>query len=387
MTGNVNINGMVHRKLGDVEIRELDIFLVCLLFFDPTGGNTNAIYSLVRYTLIVYLGLKNIKCVRDVPFPAGLLCLFSLLMGYSTWINTHNLTWTFSGAMFGFGIVAVLLTFLDGCKRYGSDFVLKRAIVIFGVLLFFNDVLMFVLPYNRADSSTVYLVGNKFCVSYAHCLLSGMMLVCYKDKVAINRIVVLLGALMSYSAGSSTGMMMMVVMLAVTFFPSKTRALLANPLFLAASVAVLNVLIWGSTNLFKLPEFQNFMVNVLHKSPDMTGRDRLYAATFDFVTMKPVFGWGYLTNIYRDTFGYGNAQNGLFHLVTQCGILGTAVYFAGLLSALAGKVSLGKRYFGLYAFLFSMVLGSSVEINLSFQFAFAIALLCGVMRADKIAES
>ena len=158
---------------------------------------------------------------------------------------------------------------------------------------------------------------------------------------------------------------------------------MSSPLFLAVSVAVLNILIWGSTNLFQTSMFQNFMTGVLHKSADMTGRERLYSATFDFVAMKPVFGWGYLTDIYRVTFGYGNAQNGLFHLITQCGILGTAMYFFGLLASLKGKPSQNKKLFGIYAFLFSMVLGSSVEINLSFQFAFGIALICGALRSEK----
>lgn len=179
---------------------------------------------------------------------------------------------------------------------------------------------------------------------------------------------------------------MMVAMLALTFVPAKTRFVIANPLFLAASVVVLNILIWGQANLFQMPEFQNFVVNVLHKNPNMTGREQLYAVTFDLVAMKPIFGWGYLTDIYRITFGYGNAQNGLFHLITQCGILGTTVYFAGLFTSLLGKPVQNKNLFGIYAFLLCMVLGSSVEINLSFQFAFGIALVCGALHGFDATE-
>lgn len=383
MAGSVEAPAETHKTFADVTIKDIDIVLASLLFFDPTGGNSNTVYSMIRYCLITYLSLKNLRCCKDVPVPSAFLSAFSLLIAYSTWINTHSLTWSFSGFMFGIGIVAEILVFVDACKRLGTNVVLKRVLVTFVTVLFFNDLLMLIVPYNAADSSTVYLVGNKFTVSYAHCLLSGLMLVCYEDRTALNRAVVVFGSAMSYLAGSSTGTVMMVAMLALTFLPGKARTIMSSPLFLAVSVAVLNILIWGSTNLFQTSMFQNFMTGVLHKSADMTGRERLYSATFDFVAMKPVFGWGYLTDIYRVTFGYGNAQNGLFHLITQCGILGTAMYFFGLLASLKGKPSQNKKLFGIYAFLFSMVLGSSVEINLSFQFAFGIALICGALRSEK----
>lgn len=374
------------KTLADVTIKDIDIVLATLLFFAPTDGSGGGAYSLVRYGLIAYLVLKNILCCKSIPIVMILLSAFSALMAYSTWINTHSPTWSFSGFMFGMGIVAVILVYVDACCRLSTEIVLKRVLVIFIVAILLNDLMMVVLPYNRSDSSTVYLIGNKFIVSYAHCLLSGLMLVCYRDKITLNRMIVIIGAFMSYFSGSSTGAMMMVAMFALTFVPAKTRFVIAKPLFLAASVAVLNILIWGQANLFQMPEFQNFVVNVLHKNPNMTGREQLYAVTFDLVAMKPVFGWGYLTDIYRITFGYGNAQNGLFHLITQCGILGTTVYFAGLFTSLLGKPAQNKSLFGIYAFLLCMVLGSSVEINLSFQFAFGIALVCGALHGFDATE-
>lgn len=376
----------VHWSFASIKIKDIDIILASFLFFDPTGGNNNALYSLLKYCIITYLFCKYIQHYRKTLVPASLLLIFSILMFYSTWINTHNVMWSFSGFMFGCGIIAVLLTFVDACGRLSIRIALKRVLIVFATLLFFNDLLMIIFPYNHDDSSTVYLLGNKFIVSYAHCLLSGLMLVCFEKKTALNRVVILFGTIMSYFAGSTTGAIMMVIMLALTFLPSKIKTLISNPLMLVVAIAILNALIWGTTNLFKMPEVQNFVVNVLHKSPDMTGRDRLYAATLDFVAMKPVLGWGYLTDIYRITFGYGNAQNGLFHLITQCGILGAVVYFSGLFFALIGRTGRSSGLFGIYAFLFAMAVGSSVEINLSFQFAFGVALICGAFRGNTSME-
>ena len=69
------------------------------------------------------------------------------------------------------------------------------------------------------------------------------MLVCYRDKITLNRIIVTHRRLYVVFFWLSTGAVMMVAMLALTFIPAKTRFVIANPLFLAASVAVLNILI------------------------------------------------------------------------------------------------------------------------------------------------
>ena len=365
--------------LGRVDPRDIDLVLASLLFFNFTGGDGSALPSILRYALIVYLVTRHVSVWRDILAPANLLLLFSVVMAYSTFVNTGSATWCFSGLMFGFSIIAVMLVFVDSSIRLGWKRTCFRLMVVFALLLVLNDVLMLLFPYDRTLSSTMYFLGNKFIVSYSHCLLSGLMLVCLPRRSLCVRAVIVLGAVMSYVAGSSTGALIMVAMLVMSFFPSSVKRIASHPGILLALIALINVLIWTPIDLFHNQVLIDFMVNVLHKSPNMTGREKLYAATLGFVAEKPMFGWGYLTDIYRITFGYGNAQNGLFHLITQCGIVGTVLYFSGLFSALKGHASEKTPLFGLYCYLIVMILGSSVEINLSFQFAFGVAILCGAL--------
>lgn len=371
--------GSEKRIQNRVSLKDVDLTLASLLFFDFTGGNGNSFTSLLRYGLIVYLLARYFKTCRVVPVPVCLLSLFSAVMALSTFVNTESATWAFSGLMFGFSIIAVMFVFVDSSIRLGWKRTCFRLMAVFASLLVLNDVLMLIFSYDRSLSSTMYFLGNKFIVSYAHCLLSGLMLVCLPRRSLCVRAVIVFGAVMSYVAGSSTGVMIMAVMLAMSFFPNSLKWIVSCSGVLLLLIAVINILIWTPIDIFHNQVLVDFMVNVLHKSPNMTGREKLYAATLGFVAEKPILGWGYLTDIYRVSFGYGNAQNGLFHLITQCGIVGTVLYFSGLFSALKGQTAKKTPLFGLYCYLIAMVFGSSVEINLSFQFAFGVAVLCGAL--------
>lgn len=379
-----NITASKNRRLsvGDIKVKDIDLILAGLLFFDSLGGIDGAIVTYIEYCLTAYLFLKYIKTLPSIVGSSVLLGTFSVLLAFSTWQNTHSATWMLSGFVFGIQIISLMLVFVDQCRRLSTEEVLWRIAVLFALVLLVNDMTMVLLPYDRDYSGTAYIAGNKFGVSYAHCLLVGLLMVVKRGSDALIRCVAIVGLVMNYYAGSSTGAVMMAAMLMLTFFPDRLRQIISGPIVLAAAIAALNILIWGAADLLHNPFVQDFIVNILGKSADLTGRERLYKATLDFVAEKPWLGWGYLTDIYRITFGYGNAQNGLFHLVTQSGILGTVLYFSGLFSSLAKKKIHGLKYFGLYAFLFAMILGSAVEINLSSQFAFGVALLCGALCGD-----
>jgi O-antigen ligase len=385
-TANGAIDAPKNRRftVGDIKIKDIDIVLGCLLFFDPTGGIPNSFYTVIRYLLVAYLFIKYLNQAKHVRIPVIVLSVFSVALAFSTYANTHNVNRAISGFMFGIQILAFMLVYLDAAKRITFLSTIKILAASVFVFLLINDLMMVALPYDHQDSSTLYLLGNKFTVSYAHALFVGMLIVAWPKKHFRVLLIGLICAVMAYVSGSATGTTIVLLVTVLSLLPKPARAVVGNPIFVFALIAILNFLIWGTVNLFQNPYVQDFIVNVLGKSADMTGRQRLYDATFGFVAMKPLWGWGYLTDIYRDTFGYGNAQNGLFHMITQCGIAGSTLYFLGLFLAMVGNSNDGHVSFGIYSYLIAMVIGSAVEINLSTQFAFAIALICA---ANQSAEA
>lgn len=150
MCNDVKTTPIRRKTLADITIKDIDIVLATLLFFAPTDGSGGGAYSLVRYGLIAYLVLKNFLCCKSIPIATMLLSAFSALMAYSTWVNTHSMTWSFSGFMFGMGIVAAIFTYVDACRRFSTEIVLERVLVIFIIAILLNDLMMVVLPYNRS---------------------------------------------------------------------------------------------------------------------------------------------------------------------------------------------------------------------------------------------
>ena len=127
------------------------------------------------------------------------------------------------------------------------------------------------------------------------------------------------------------------------------------------------------------------MVNILHKSANMT--EKLYAVTMELVKNNPLWGYGHNTDIYRELIGYGNAQNGLFHIITQAGIVGAIVYFGAVYIGIKkGKQDNTLKNYGLYMFIYGMLVGAAVEINLSTVFILGVAIIYSLNIQNKQSE-
>lgn len=354
---------------------DVDLALCGLLFFDPTGGNPNPVLSLVRYSIVIYLVVKYARDAVRLPIPLALLAAFSVVMGCVTYFNSGSLSQSCAGMRFGMQIIASYLVFIHAVERDGFSRVLLLLAMFFLVALLVNDILMIALPYDRADATVLYLLGSKFTVSYGHAFLFCVLVAIVHSHRALMLCMGALCALMSYLAGSMTGLIVVIVAVLLSYTPKRSRKLLSKPLVVVMAVVLVNFLVWGPIDLFSNPLTQSFIVNILGKSANMTGRIPIYNMTMQFVAEKPLFGWGFQTDIYREVLGFGNAQNGVFHMLTQCGLVGTALYFSGLLLSFGRGIEDRSRCFGLYSFLLAMAVASVVEITLSSQFAFCVSLI------------
>ena len=89
---------------------------------------------------------------------------------------------------------------------------------------------------------------------------------------------------------------------------------------------------------------------------------------------KPIIGYGLQPDIFRNMFGYGNAQNGLMEIVIESGILGSVLYFLALYYA-GRKANGEEKLYSIYLYVISFIIGSISEINLATHFVFGIGLL------------
>lgn len=332
----------------------------------------------IKYAILAYLFLKYIWYLSERKPLFTLLGAYTLILSVSSLQNTASLTWSISAFMTGLQLIVLFLVSSAVCQQIGSMAYVDCLIQLFVVLLLLNDALFLFIPYDFSNPDESYLLGNKFLVSYYHCFFSCLVYVKTSGKKHhwLTALLFVFSAVVALKVSCSTGVIMAAVLLAMMVVPKKLRKFLQNPQMLLGVVAVENALIWGAANIFSHPLVKSIVVNVFHKSPNMSGRSKLYAVTLDLVKDKPLLGYGHNTDIYRALFGYGNAQNGLFHIIIQAGILGAAVYFCAVFFGLRKKNTHDTPY-GIYMYLFAMVVASAIEISLSLLFMLGVAILYG----------
>lgn len=259
---------------------------------------------------------------------------------------------------------------------------------IFGGLAVLSDLMMLFVHYNFSDPSENYLIGNKFVIAYIHCLwialsfykykmkdgalLRNGKISCMKLKHAIRCIVVaILSFCVCARVTTSTGMVAVVVMTLLMMVPIRIQKILSSNYALISTAGIMNILIFGTTQLMNNVNAQYFIQNVLGKSSNVTGRSQIWAIIFDFINKKILLGYGYYNGMIETQLGYGNPQNGVLKLLLDTGVIGLLAY--GMVVFVALRPLNGKDIspnFSMFAFLYAMIAASLVEINLTHMIVF-----------------
>lgn len=367
-----------------LRIGTLEIILLCstILSFSFIPAQ---VLTLEKYMITAYFLIKYIKQINNNKIVFSLLFMYSIVLTFSTAINIGNFRWSLSALMHGVQLMTFFIILPLLCYREGTEEVIRVFFYYFLIMLLINDISMLIVPYDFSYSGEVYLVGDKFSVSYAHCLLSSLYYMLYQNnkKKWLSLIFIGYSCMVTAIIHCTTGLLMSIAMAMFIFIPGWIRRVLENPLVLLGFLAIENILIWSSVKIFSNPVINTIIVNLFHKSSTLTGRFKLYSAVLPLVSQKPLFGYGHKTNIFRDMFGYGNAQNGLFDIIIQAGILGAILYFSCVLFALRKRM---ESCYGMYIFAYAMILGSAVEINLEITFMLGISMIYASSYANKRIE-
>lgn len=336
----------------------------------------NGLFVAFKYIVLVYLLIFNFLELKKAPSLYLVIMGYTLILTYSTYSNTQDFSWTLSAFMSGLQMMAIFSVLSHSMDKVGIKVTINGMIKIVSVFVVLNDLLFLFVGYDFANSETIYLIGNKFFVSFMHLFLACLIYYKYYNTYKKIVYVVMFGYAMGITAivQCTTGTVTVIVVVLMLLIPVRAMIVVTNRKMLALCLAIGNILIWGSYAIFQTPFIQHIIVNVFNKSSDMTGRERLYDAVLLLVSQKPVWGYGYNSDIFRIMFGYGNAQNGVFHIVIQAGVLGAVLYFGALYMALKTK-TWDKNSYAFWAFLYAMVVGSAIEINLGNIFILGVASL------------
>lgn len=361
----------------NIKLSTLDILLV-LLSTIQFPIIPNKVFLIYRYFVVAFELVRYQKeILRNIKIVA-ILSVYTVVLAFSTIINTFSITWMLSALLQGSQYLVFFCVFSGFAKKRGCGVMVDLLVKIFCVLLLVNDFLMLVVSYDFFNPDECYWVGNKFLVSYYHCILSCLLYIKYNNSIknSYSFVAICYAIYIAARVHCSTGIIIAVVIMIMMWIPDIFKLLLQKPWVFIGALIIENVLIWGTTSIFQNPIVVNLVTNVFHKSADMTGRARLYAVTLELVEKSPWWGYGHNTDIYRDLFGYGNAQNGLFHIVTQAGIVGAILYFCAVYAGIKKvKGDHTLRSYGLYMYIYGMLVGSAIEINLSTAFLLGVAVI------------
>ena len=238
------------------------------------------------------------------------------------------------------------------------------------------------IVYNSPNGSG-YLVGNKFTVCYLnlylaiiyyllHPLLVGRPKKCFLLLLCLNLVIALKTQCSTMVIGS-----VLMYLFSIVFKPNIKVKLYEVKTLILSIVFFSIIFFFFTTAIINTPIMKYIIVDVLGEDMTLTGRLGIYAGVASLLEHIPLFGYGtgnsHLITMMNEIGP--NAQNGLFNLIIEIGIVGVIVYMS-ILIIMIKKQSSSILSYPILCFIYVMIVLSSVEITFSMTFlALAILLL------------
>lgn len=311
-------------------------YLVPLQYFESSG------YSLIQYISLLiiasysFLKLKNIK-IDDLLY-LFIVVIMGICIVYSSYHNGVSRGLLRSSIFYAAYIIIMCVFIIEEGNKNNIDKVLVGGKIYLLIALVINDILMFVLPntfYNVSGREIgTMLLGNKFTVSYAHLML--MFIIVFLEENEIKQrikviVCAIILAIICLWVDCTTTLLADVIFVILYFIPLIVKKVLKKPVIFSISYIASAVILFIYSGILKLNPVKNFIVNVLHRDPTLTGRMEVYPYIYSIVLKSKWWGYGYENNIVKKTSKwYANAQNGFWDFVVNYGFI-TVMFMSAFL--------------------------------------------------------
>lgn len=368
----------------------IKVILVCFTFYEPSIIPHN-VFLLIKYLVILWMVLSHHGEMKtDRIILAGVLSYGGITILSSVY-NRMAFNTIVASVFYAFQILAVFLVSKDIIKRRSISQYIEWLFRYFICICFLTDASMLFIGYDFSNPAEIYLIGNKFVISYVHCFTVALAFARIGEKenkilvsnwkVAITKtgisrrviayVVAIITILICAKVTCSTGIIISSLLLLLMLLPGWIVDAVSSGKITIIGVAMINVLMFGSYSLLTNPHILDFVKNVLGKSGNFTGRIQIWEIIFKQIMKKPILGYGYYNDIINNLLGYGNPQNGVLKCLLDTGILGLFAYAFIVLKSFnrpTGDVKYVTR--PLIAFFLIMLVASLVEINLTHMLVF-----------------
>ncbi|MFR8313280.1 MAG: O-antigen ligase family protein [Ruminococcus sp.] len=163
---------------------------------------------------------------------------------------------------------------------------------VYSVLLVINSISVILYPGGITALDT-YFLGHDDTLLYwliLYIIFTFMYQQCCKNKKEILLVCTFVSGTSLLILKSISGILCMIIFILFYNIIGKSKKLLISS---NIAVLVLNV----GIVIFKIQKiFSFFIVNILHKSIDLTGREKIWNRVLYWVMQKPIMGYGYETS-------------------------------------------------------------------------------------------
>ena len=246
-----------------------------------------------------------------------------------------------------------------------------------------------------------YLVGTKFIVSYLHMDLLTLWFLKGNNRTTIKNIpkpALIVSAILliavSVRVQCMTGVLGCVVLFVCFMMIDKTSrrglSVLNSPVVLLGALAVNMIFPFISELVVAIPFVRYFVVEVLGRSENLTGRIEIFEIFGDRMSGHWLFGFG-LGNenlAARELFGYANAQNAILQWILRAGLLNTVALIALMVIIFRYRVikQQFRRTMPLVILIYVYIFLGTVEITFGMSFIMWVFLIFALINDEQAQE-
>lgn len=367
---------LLERKVNKIRV-DYDILFYIFSFFLGFVSFTNFNYNIVKYLLLLILGiylLLNIKYIlKDKKYILFNFLLFFLVVWIVATANVNghltNRNNFLASIVYCGTLLEVIFVIQIANKKNKLNKLIKVFLASYVAILLVCDIhVVFEFLSNNIFDGKIYLIGNKFVLTYFHIqfiIIYWLFLSINSKKNIRVKIVLLtfLHILLSILVSCSTSVIAGFVLLVGVCFEKIIKRFLSTPLFLITSFILSLSFIFWYEKLISLDiviKIFSFLGENIH---NFSGRVNVFEKIYMICKEHLFFGYGYGSS-YEILFpltGTADAQNGFWELVINIGIVGAVLYFLVLMQVFSTK-SKSKKSYPIYLYICIMLIISFIEI-------------------------
>ena len=334
---------------------------------------------LIGFVLIYLLRYVSIDKFLNASLPLVIIIFFSSFMAYLA--GDLGFQSVLNSLLHGICIWSIYTFFYYSAKRNKLENIIKNIYNITFIYCIISLISIFLLGRSAEGTAIVYIFGDKFDTSYFFIMLTSLYHVKNNRKINTRKhysfvflALALFTIFISFWIHCTTAGVASILMLILSILSKKIKRLFMSEKVILMSMGLAAFIIRIIDSIIENQYIQYLVVDILGKNINLTGRLKIYDNLDYIVSRKPIMGYGYGSRVVEQVVGYGNAQNGLFHLIIEFGLTGMFVFIWMVVYCIR-KSAKTVDYWGLYLLLFAMIICSITEISYNYMFFIAVFLL------------